>query len=179
MCMFCRSLFVFWNYKDISEVRIITYQWLGNMDLMLPDHSLSWYTCTWPLTFLIHMYLTTHFPGLIQALQVSGQVHAYQESEWSGTCVLGVLILSLFLRLFYLILFPKVLYFWLLLYIRKNMYLTTHFPDTHVPDHSLSWYACTWPLTFLIHMYLTTHVPDTHVPDHSLSWYTCTFSKLS
>jgi hypothetical protein len=95
--------------------------------------------------------------------KVSGQVHVYQESEWSGTCVLGK---------------------WVVRYmcIRKvsgqvHVYQESNkinTPNTHVPDHSLSWYTCTWPLTFLIHMYLTTHFPDIHVPDHSLSWYTCT-----
>ena len=42
-----------------------------------------------------------------------------QVSEWSGTCVSGVSFLPLFLRLFYWILFPKVLYVFLLHYIKR------------------------------------------------------------
>jgi hypothetical protein len=56
--------------------------------------------------------------------------------------------------------------------------MTSHTPNTHIHDLSLSWYTHTWPLTLLIHTYMTSHSPDTHIHDLSLSWYTHTWPLI-
>jgi hypothetical protein len=167
-----------------TEANIDTLNWY------IHDLSLSRLTYTWPLTLQTDIYMTSHSPDWhIHDLSLSS-VYVSLESERSCICqsgewevmymsvwrVRGHVYVSLESERSCICQSGEWEVYTLPLTLQTDIYMTSHSPDWHIHDLSLSRLTYTWPLTLQTDLYMTSHSPDWPMHDLSLSRLTYTWS---